>query len=63
MVVDVGPACSWYEEEVAALLGLPENLTPAARLPVAYFTGDDFKPAKRVPAAERTYWNTWGARR
>jgi nitroreductase len=52
-----------YEKEVAALLGLPENLTPAACLPVAYFTGDDFKPAKRVPAAERTYWNTWGARR
>jgi nitroreductase len=52
-----------YEKEVAALLGIPENLTPAACLPVAYFTGDDFKPAKRIPAAERTYWNTWGARR
>ena len=52
-----------FEEEVAALLGIPENLTPAACLPVAYFTGDDFKPAKRIPAAERTYWNTWGARR
>jgi nitroreductase len=52
-----------YEKEVAALLGLPENFTPAACLPVAYFTGDDFKPAKRIPAAERTYWNTWGVRR
>ena len=28
-----------YEEEVAALLGIPENLTRAACLPVAYFTG------------------------
>ena len=52
-----------YEKEVAALLGIPENLTPAVCLPVAYFTGDDFKPAKRIPASERTYWNTWGARR
>jgi hypothetical protein len=30
---------------------------------VAYFTGDDFKPAKRVPARERTYWNIWGETR
>jgi nitroreductase len=52
-----------YEKEVAALLGIPENLTPAVCLPIAYFTGDDFKPAKRIPAVERTYWNTWGARR
>ena len=52
-----------HEAEIAALLGVPANLTPAACLPVAYFTGDDFKPAKRVPARERTYWNQWGARR
>jgi hypothetical protein len=52
-----------YEKEAAALLGIPENLTPAVCLPVAYFTGDDFKPAKRIPASERTYWNTWGTRR
>ena len=47
----------------AALLGIPANVTPAACLPVAYFTGDDFKPAKRVPARERTYWNNWGGHR
>lgn len=37
-----------YEKEVAALLGIPENLIPAGayRSPT-----DDFKPAKRVPAA------------
>ncbi len=52
-----------YEKEVAEILQLPENLTPSVCLPVAYFTGDDFKPAKRVPARERTHWNTWGARR
>lgn len=52
-----------HEAEIAALLGIPANLTPAACLPVAYFTGDDFKPAKRTPPRERTYWNKWGARR
>ena len=52
-----------HEAEIAALLGIPPNLTPAACLPVAYFTGNDFKPAKRTPARERTYWNKWGTRR
>ena len=51
-----------YEREALALLGVPEGFTPAALLAVAYFKGDDFKPATRVPARERTYWNTWGNR-
>jgi hypothetical protein len=32
-------------------------------LPVAYFTGDDFKPVKRLDAKSLTSWNTWGSRR
>jgi nitroreductase len=52
-----------HEQDIARLLDMPANVTPAALLPVAYFTGDDFHPAKRVPATERTYWDTWGARR
>ena len=52
-----------YEQEAAALLGIPNNMTQAALIPVAYYTGDDFKPAKRVPARERTYWNGWDQRR
>jgi nitroreductase len=52
-----------YEREFAEILQLPENLTPGALLPIACFKGDDFKPAKRVPARERTHWNTWGTRR
>ncbi len=52
-----------YERETAELLGLPESLTQAALIPLAYYTGDDFKPAKRQPAAERTHWNGWGRRR
>jgi nitroreductase len=48
-----------YEKEAAALLGIPDHIAQAALLPVAYFTGDDFRPAKRIPARERTYWNGW----
>ena len=48
-----------YEQEAAQLLGLPPKITQAALLPVAYYTGDDFAPARRTPARERTYWNGW----
>lgn len=48
-----------YEEETAAILGIPPDVTQAALFPVAYYTGEDFKPAKRVPAAEVTSWNIW----
>jgi len=49
-----------YEKEVAKVLGIPENITLAVMMPVAYYTGTDFKPAKRLPAKNVTYWNTWG---
>jgi nitroreductase len=52
-----------FEQEAARLLGIPDSITQAALLPVAYFTGADFKPARRLPPGERTYWNTWGTRR
>jgi len=34
----------------------------AALLPLAYYTGRDFKPAKRIPARNQTHWNAWGRR-
>ena len=51
-----------YEKEVAAILGIPDDVTQAALLPVAYYTGDDFQPARRAPASDVTYWETWGAK-
>jgi nitroreductase len=48
-----------YEREVAALLGIPDSVTQAALLPVAYYTGDDFKPAQRLPIRDRLHWNGW----
>ena len=48
-----------HEKQVAKLLGIPETTTQTALLPVAYFVGEDFSPARRVPARQRTYWNKW----
>jgi len=52
-----------YEREAAGILGLPfETVTQTAMIPVAYYTGDDFKPARRQPAQKVTYINAWGQR-
>jgi nitroreductase len=48
-----------YEREAGELLGIPETVTQAALIPVAYTVGDEFKPAKRRPVEEITYWNGW----
>jgi nitroreductase len=49
-----------YEQEAAELLGIPyDRVTQAAMLPVAYTVGTDFRPAKRRPVEEITYWNAW----
>jgi nitroreductase len=53
----------FFEQEAAEILGVPATVTQVALLPVAYFSGADFKPARRLPATERTYWNRWAARR
>ncbi len=47
------------EAEVRELLGIPETVTQAALLPVAYTVGTDFKPAYRRPVSEITYLDTW----
>lgn len=52
-----------FEQDAAAVLGVPAHVTQVALLPVAYFSGADFKPAKRLPPSERTHWNAWGRRR
>ena len=48
-----------HADRAAELLGIPAGVTQAALIPVAYFTGDDFKPAARRPMEEVTYWNGW----
>lgn len=48
-----------YEKEIGELLGIPEDFTQAVLFPVAYFQGQDFQPAKRLPARELTYLDAW----
>jgi nitroreductase len=48
-----------HEREVGEVLGIPDTVTQAALLPVAYTTGADFAPAARKPAAEVTYFDEW----
>lgn len=50
-----------YEREIGEVLGIPDSVTQVALLPVGYYTGDDFRPARRRPAEEITYWDTWKA--
>lgn len=51
------------EKEAAKLLGIPDDVTQTALLPVAYFTGKDFKPANRVDPRSVTHWDAWGSHR
>ncbi|MEP7024523.1 MAG: nitroreductase family protein [Actinomycetota bacterium] len=47
------------EAEVASLLGLPPGIHQGALVPTAFYTGDTFKPAPRVPLDEVLHVNTW----
>ena len=47
------------EKEAAELLEIPDGVTQAALLPVAYTAGTDFKVASRRPPEAITYWNAW----
>jgi nitroreductase len=48
-----------HEADAAELLGIPEDVTQVALIPVAYYTGDDFRPAARGPVERITYLNRW----
>jgi nitroreductase len=47
------------EREAAELLGIPEDVTQLAMLPVAYAIGDSFKPADRPPPESITSFDQW----
>lgn len=51
------------EAEVAALLGVPDDVTQVAMIPVGHTIGTEFKPAKRPPVTEVTHFNAWGQAR
>lgn len=47
------------EQEAAEVLGIPEHMSQAGLLPVAYTLGTDFKPAARSDVAEITYLDSY----
>jgi nitroreductase len=51
-----------FEKEAAALLGVPDTVTQTALIPIAYYKGEDFKPAPRQPVEKVTYFNAWKQR-
>jgi nitroreductase len=48
-----------YEQEIADLLGLPENIRQSVLLPTAYYSGDTFRPAPRQPLDEVLHVDGW----
>jgi len=48
-----------YEKEVAALLGIPDEFTQVALIPVAYTQGTDFKAAPRKDLDTVLHNNSW----
>jgi len=50
-----------HEKEAAEILDIPyAEVTQTCLLPVAYFTGETFKPAKRKPLSEVCHLDDWG---
>ena len=52
-----------FEQDAAGILGIPAEVTQTALLPVAYFTGTDFKPATRLESQKAMHWDAWGSHR
>jgi nitroreductase len=53
----------YFEREAGELLGIPSGVTQVGLVPVAFYTGDTFRPVDRPPAAWITSWDQWGEKR
>ena len=53
----------FQEQAISELLGIPADWTQTVLFPVAHYTGDDFKPAHRLPSDTMTHWDSWGTHR
>jgi len=64
-----GIGCCWTTVHLmdaaaaSAVLDIPDNVTQAVLLPVAYYKGDDFKLAERLPLNDVVHWDGWGGKR
>jgi len=51
-----------FEKEARDVLGVPETVTQTAMIPIAYYKGEDFRPAPRQPVEKVVYFNAWKQR-
>jgi len=47
------------DDEMRAILGLPDNIYHATTIPTAYYTGTTFHPAKRIPLDKVLRYDRW----
>ena len=50
-----------HDREVSELLGIPDEYTHCGLIPVAFYTGDSFQPARRLPLEMTVSYDSWGA--
>ncbi|MFW6174157.1 MAG: nitroreductase family protein [Chloroflexota bacterium] len=48
-----------YEGEVSEILGLPDNVSTAALLPIGYPDGVKYGPPRRAPLEEVVHYDSW----
>jgi nitroreductase len=48
-------------EAMAELLGIPDDVTQAALVPIAHLLGDELRPARRRPVRDVAFPDHWGA--
>jgi nitroreductase len=49
-----------HEREAAELLGLPDDVSQCALIPVGYLLGGSLRPAKRLPVSDVAFLDRWG---
>ena len=54
------PGLNPFDNPASAHAGVPDGFVQTCLLPVAYYTGDDFRPADRRPVSELTCLDHWG---
>jgi nitroreductase len=47
------------DDEMRAILGLPDNVYHATTIPTAYYTGTTFRRAKRIPLDDVVHFDRW----
>ena len=47
------------DDEMRAILGLPDNVYHATTIPTAYYTGATFRRARRIPLDDVLHFDRW----